>query len=263
MWPFRASELYAKRFSYLASALLMAWRVLGLLQLILLKSTPKNRTWDEAKQKAAEVVAQLTVPELNDLLRGSHFAMSGSPDVGYYVGNIASIPRLQIPALKMQDAAQGFRPTEPNTGGTTTAYPCMLALASTWDEDLVNLVAAAIGTEFKGKGANVILGPSVNVHRVAAGGRNFEYLSGEALLLGIQGPRTHRMTMDAKASERTAMELYFAPFRGAVSAGVGSFMCAYNKVNGTYSCQNAELLKKARGSVGKSENHGISLRWLR
>lgn len=33
--------------------------------------------------------------------------------------------RLQIPALKMQDAAQGFRPTEPNTGGTTTAYPCL------------------------------------------------------------------------------------------------------------------------------------------
>ncbi|CAK9029157.1 unnamed protein product [Durusdinium trenchii] len=277
-----------------ASALLMAWRVLGLLlicsslgernqtpnlqdiphlqlvqrQLILLKSTPKNRTWDEAKQKAAEVVAQLTVPELNDLLRGSHFAMSGSPDVGYYVGNIASIPRLQIPALKMQDAAQGFRPTEPNTGGTTTAYPCMLALASTWDEDLVNLVAAAIGTEFKGKGANVILGPSVNVHRVAAGGRNFEYLSGEdphlgfrltaAYVKGVQEQgvmavakhfafneqETHRMTMDAKASERTAMELYFAPFRGAVSAGVGSFMCAYNKVNGTYSCQNAELLKK-------------------
>ena len=63
--------------------------------------------------------------------------------------------------------------------------------------------------------------------------------------------------MDAKASERTAMELYFAPFRpwdptsrldagcgalffrlevparGAVSAGVGSFMCAYNKVTWT------------------------------
>ena len=81
--------------------------------------------------------------------------------------------RLNIPPLKMQDAAQGFRATQPNTGGTTTAFPCwklrksvdflvfslrlacffettgMLGLASTWDEDLIGLVAAAIGTEFK------------------------------------------------------------------------------------------------------------------
>lgn len=40
---------------------------------------------------------------------------------------------------------------------------------------------------------------------------------------------TNRMSMDAKASERTGMELYFAPFQGAVAAGVGAFMCAYNK----------------------------------
>ena len=32
--------------------------------------------------------------------------------------------RLNIPPLKMQDAAQGFRATQPNTGGTTTAFPC-------------------------------------------------------------------------------------------------------------------------------------------
>jgi beta-glucosidase len=41
---------------------------------------------------------------------------------------------------------------------------------------------------------------------------------------------TNRMTMDAKASERTGMELYMGPFRGAVAAGVGALMCAYNKV---------------------------------
>ena len=42
------------------------------------------------------------------------------------------------------------------------------------------------------------------------------------------------MTMDAKASERTGVELYMAPFRGAVAAGVGAFMCAYNKVTGRH-----------------------------
>ena len=43
---------------------------------------------------------------------------------------------------------------------------------------------AALGAEFSGKGANTILGPSVNVHRVARNGRNFEYLSGEDPYLG-------------------------------------------------------------------------------
>eukprot|EP00438_Fugacium_kawagutii_P034232 Skav225925 [mRNA] locus=scaffold1500:291021:294655:- [translate_table: standard] len=153
---------------------------------------------------------------------------------------------MHIPPLKMQDAAQGFRATQPNTG--------MLALASTWDEGVISLVAAAIATEFKGKGANVILGPSVNVHRGALNGRNFEYISGEAGFVGMasatwmtaqdQGimavakhfafneQETNRMSMDAKASERTGMELYFSPFRGAVAAGVGAFMCAYNKAGG-------------------------------
>ena len=40
---------------------------------------------------------------------------------------------------------------------------------------------------------------------------------------------TKRMSMDARVSERTAMELYFPPFKGAISAGVGAFMCSYNK----------------------------------
>jgi len=243
-------------------------------QLLLLKPS-KNRSWDEAREKAANVVSELNFNELNGLLRGEHFAMTGSPDEGYYVGNIRGVPRLGIPDLKMQDAAQGFRATQPNTGGTSTAFPCMLALASTWDENLVALVAAAIATEFKGKGANVILGPSVNVHRGATGGRNFEYLSGEDPHLGFrltaayvkavqdQGimavakhfayneQETNRMTMDAKASERTGMELYMGPFRGAVAAGVGALMCAYNKVNHTYACHNAELLTKdLRGTMG-------------
>eukprot|EP00435_Cladocopium_sp_Y103_P010567 s57_g2.t1 len=234
-------------------------------QLLLLKPSLKNRSWDEAKEKAANVVSELNWNELNALLRGEHFAMTGSPDEGYYVGNIRGVSRLGIPALKMQDAAQGFRATQPNTGGTTTAFPCMLALASTWDEDLVALVAAAIATEFKGKGANVILGPSVNVHRGATGGRNFEYLSGEDPHLGfrltaayvkavqeLRRRETNRMTMDAKASERTGMELYLAPFRGAVAAGVGAFMCAYNKVNHTYACHNAELLTKAAAGCQQS-----------
>eukprot|EP00439_Symbiodinium_sp_Y106_P036384 s6083_g4.t1 len=143
-------------------------------QLQLLRA-PSTRPWEEARAVAKQVVSKLANEELYDLVRGSHFAWYGSPDPGF-----------KIPALKMQDAAQGFRATEVGTAGTTTSFPSMLALASTWDEDMVRLVASALGTEYKGKGANCILGPSINVHRAAAGGRNFEYLSGEDGHLGAK-----------------------------------------------------------------------------
>lgn len=60
----------------------------------------------------------------------------------------------------------------------------MLALGATWDGALVGRVGAAIGSEFKLKGANVVLGPGVAVHRVPRGGRNVELMAGEEPLLG-------------------------------------------------------------------------------
>jgi beta-glucosidase len=45
------------------------------------------------------------------------------------------------------------------------------------------------------------------------------------------------------ASRRTLEEIYHPAFRMAVQdAGVGAVMCSYNRVNGTYACENAEEL---------------------
>ena len=49
---------------------------------------------------------------------------------------------------------------------------------ATWDPIAVQDFAVAVGQEFRGKGANVILGPGVQVQRVARCGRSFEYLAG-------------------------------------------------------------------------------------
>jgi beta-glucosidase len=234
-----------------------------------------HRSWTEASELARNAVESLTTDDLHSLVRGSHFSFTSSPERGYYVGFTPPLSSVRLPALKMQDAGQGFRTTEPGTAGTTTAWPCLLALASTWDEHIVRSVAAAIGREFKGKGANVVLGPSINVHRSSLGGRNFEYLSGEdpylgarmatAYITGMQSQgvmavakhfafneqETNRMSMNAVVDDRTSWELYFPPFEAAVEAGVGAFMCAYNKVNGTYSCANPKLLNEVlRKSMG-------------
>jgi beta-glucosidase len=51
-----------------------------------------------------------------------------------------------------------------------------------------------------------------------------------------------RTTIDENVDERTRFEMYYPPFEGAIEAGVGSFMCSYNLVNGKYSCENNSTL---------------------
>ena len=84
----------------------------------------------------------------------------------------------------MQDAAQGFRTTDIRQVGQVTSWPCSLGVSAAWDVDLMESWGKALGAEHRAKGANVILGPSINVHRVAKGGRNAEYISGESPALG-------------------------------------------------------------------------------
>jgi beta-glucosidase len=50
--------------------------------------------------------------------------------------------------------------------------------------------------------------------------------------------------MDSKIDERTLFEQYYPPFEGAIKAGVGSVMCAYNKINGEYACENENTLNR-------------------
>ena len=99
-----------------------------------------------------------------------------------YTGHTPAIRRLSIPAFNMNDGPQGFRWDTPP--GTTTQFPAALRVASSWDPNIVYSWAEAMGQEFHGKGANVQLGPGLNVNRIPTGGRNFEYLSGEDPYLG-------------------------------------------------------------------------------
>jgi beta-glucosidase len=52
----------------------------------------------------------------------------------------------------------------------------------------------------------------------------------------------NRETMSSNIDDRTLHELYLWPFADSVKAGVASFMCSYNKVNGTWACENDKLI---------------------
>ena len=138
-------------------------------------------------------------------------------------------------------------------------------MAATFDVDLAEAWGVAMGEEFWGKGTNIQEGPGVNVARVQKNGRNFEYMSGEDPVLGsallprvVDGiqqnvmaivkhyigntQETHRDTVNELVPEKLLMELYGPPFNAAVQNAAG-VMCAYNRVNGVYACENPFTLK--------------------
>ena len=146
-----------------------------------------------------------------------------------YTGNVGGNTRLGIPPIHMNDGPQGFRDSV--FPGTSTQFPSGLALAASWSVSSVEAWGAAMGAEFRAKGANVQLGPGVCLARVPTNGRNFEYLSGEdpflgftlaaAAVRGIQGQgvvanakhwvnnnqETNRMTVNEIVDERTRFEV--------------------------------------------------------
>eukprot|EP00929_Paragymnodinium_shiwhaense_P065517 TRINITY_DN32834_c0_g1_i1.p1 TRINITY_DN32834_c0_g1~~TRINITY_DN32834_c0_g1_i1.p1 ORF type:complete len:832 (+),score=182.52 TRINITY_DN32834_c0_g1_i1:186-2681(+) len=224
-----------------------------------------NATAEERETWATDMVGRMSSEEKFSLVKGVGFH-GYSPDKGFYIGNTWAVPRLAIPSLRIQDAGQGFRTYVPEVIDEVTTWPCSLAMAASWDADAVDTFVTAMSKEFSEKGANVLLGPGVNVHRVPRNGRNAEYISGEDPRLGavltaayvkaaqkagmvsvvkhfvLNNQETNRNRVNSIASNRTLWELYYQPFAAAVDAGVGAVMCSYNYVNGKQSCANDETI---------------------
>jgi beta-glucosidase len=148
----------------------------------------------------------------------------------------------------------------------TTSFPAGVAMAATWDPELVEREGQAIGQEIKALGRDMILGPTVNINRMPLWGRNFEgygedpYLAGRlgvAYVRGVQGEGVipsvkhfdanneefERHRIDEKIDERTLHEIYLPAFKAAVEeAGAWTVMSAYNKVNGVHCGESVPLL---------------------
>ncbi|CUM66716.1 uncharacterized protein PRCAT00004395001 [Priceomyces carsonii] len=240
-----------------------------------------ENTWQEAYEKARNLVQNMTIVEMVNLTTGIGW---GS---GPCVGNTGSVPRLGIPSFCLQDGPNGVRFTD-----FVTNFPTGLAVGATFNRDLMFLRGKAIGREFRSKGVHIFLGPTVGpIGLKAAGGRNWEGFGADPYLQGIGGAATVRgiqeegvvatvrhligneqehfrqvgewkendwqslkSSISSNIGDRAMHEIYLWPFADVVKAGVGSVMCSYNQVNNSYACENSRimnyLLKEELGFQG-------------
>jgi beta-glucosidase len=144
--------------------------------------------------------------------------------------------------------------------------PCGSALGATWNPALVEQVGEMLGQETRTKACRVLLAPTVNIHRSPLAGRNFECYSEDPLLSGriaaafvrgvqSQGVSTtvkhfagndaefERNSISSDIDERALREIYLLPFELAVrEGGALGIMTGYNRVNGTWCAEHAELI---------------------
>lgn len=155
-------------------------------------------------------------------------------------------------------------------GSGITAFPAQIALAASWNLDLSREKGAAHAYEAFYKHRNVILGPGLASGRVPYLGRNAEYFGEDPLLggwmaaanvRGIQEDTPSNVAVEAvvkhyvaneqefarqssssNIDERTLHQLYTLPYEIAIKEGnPGGVMCAFNQVNGVWSCESAEI----------------------
>lgn len=195
---------------------------------------------------------------------------------GPCVGNIVAVPRLNFTGLCLQDGPLAIRVAD-----YASVFPAGVTVAASWDRKILYDRGYAMGEEFKAKGAHAILGPVAGpLGRSAYSGRNWEgfaadpYLTGVAMEETIQGHQDAGVQATAKhfigneqetqrnpnfnfsgpvgqviqealssnIDDRTMHELYLWPFANAARAKAASFMCSYQRINGSYGCANSKVL---------------------
>jgi beta-glucosidase len=222
-------------------------------------------TTEEAGAVPRERLAALSLEQKVRLLTGADF------------WSLYAEPAAGLRALVTSDGPAGVRGVRWDEREPSANVPSPTALAATWDEARIERLGRLLAAECRRKGVDVLLAPTVNLHRTPYGGRHFECLSedplltariGAAYVRGLQAEgvgatvkhfvandsETERFTLDAKVDERALRELYLAPFESIVAdARPWAVMAAYNGVNGftmTESPMVRDVLKDEWGFDG-------------
>lgn len=214
-----------------------------------------------AERNIQDLIKQMTLEEKAGLCSGKDF------------WNTKAVSRLGIPSVMLSDGPHGLRKQEGksdhlglNESIPAVCFPAGCAIASSWDRESAAKLGITLANECQAENVSTILGPAMNIKRSPLCGRNFEYLSEDpivsselaaAYVQAVQSKNVvttpkhfmannqefHRMTSDSIMDERTMREIYLASFENMVKqAKPWTMMGAYNKLNGTYLCENKLIL---------------------
>ncbi len=170
--------------------------------------------------------------------------------------------RLGIPIIFGLDVIHGYK----------TIFPVPLAMASSWDMDMIKQASKAAAIEASASGIQWTFTPMVDIARDPRWGRIVEgagedpYLGSEvakAQVTGFQGESLANIDTilacakhfigygaaiagrdynNVEISNRTLWEIYIPPFKAAIDAGVETVMSAFNDLNGIPMTGNKKLL---------------------
>jgi beta-glucosidase len=236
----------------------------------MIKGVFQPLSYELADGKADSVLHLLTPDEILSLVGG---------DRSFF---IRSFTRLNLPDVYMSDATQGvhlrekFRDVDLTKYQLekSTAFPCPISLAATWNSRLAFRYAEAIGEECHAGKIGFLLGPGMNQYRHSQCGRNFEYFGEDpflrsafiaAYVKGVQSTGTvatlkhfvannteyFRRRSNSIIDERALHEIYLPPFKAGIDAGAKAVMTSYNQLNGEWCGQSNyvinTLLRKQLG----------------
>lgn len=243
------------------------------------------------KMTLNEKLGQLNLPTSGDIVTGQGKSINikeriANGEVGglFNIKSIAKIKemqeiavnqsRLKIPLIIGMDVIHGYE----------TIFPIPLALSCTWDMELIEKSARIAAQEATADGINWTFSPMIDIARdprwgrIAEGSGEDPYLGSQiakAMVKGYQGKSLASNNTLLSCAKHFALygaaeggreynsvdmsriqmyNIYFPPFKAAVESGVGTFMTAFNDVEGVPASGNkwlfSDVLRKQWGFNG-------------
>ena len=232
-----------------------------------------NNFWEiDTDSLSRELVNLMTFEEKIDQMYGEKMYKSVPKFFGSFILKekfphiyVGRNDRLNIPPWVLSDGPRGARVLDKNISAVTT-FPVAMARAASWNTSLEYQVHDVISKEMRANKTNYAATPCINLLRHPGWGRAQETYGEDPWLLGefgvaavkgieknnvmacpkhfaLNSIENSRWVIDVSIEERTLREVYLPHFKKVIQKGKpASIMSAYNKVRGTYSGSNRELL---------------------
>ena len=232
-----------------------------------------NNFWEiDTDSLSRELVNLMTFEEKIDQMYGEKMYKSVPKFFGSFILKekfphiyVGRNDRLNIPPWVLSDGPRGARVLDKNISAVST-FPVAMARAASWNTSLEYQVHDVISKEMRANKTNYAATPCINLLRHPGWGRAQETYGEDPWLLGefgvaavkgiernnvmacpkhfaLNSIENSRWVIDVSIDERTLREVYLPHFKKVIQKGKpASIMSAYNKVRGTYSGSNRELL---------------------